>query len=339
MIRLENISKEFIANNQTFKAVDNVSLDIPSGQILGIIGYSGAGKSTLVRIINQLTKQDQGNVIIDESNLSELSEKEMRITRQKIGMIFQHFNLMWSKTVSENIELPLIISKVNKKERKKKIAELLDLVGLKDKANSYPKELSGGQKQRVAIARALANNPSILLCDEATSALDPKTTEDILNLLKTINEKYQITMVVITHQMEVAQKICHEIVVMTNGKIIEKNNVTEIFANPKEEITKSFIQNIDTTNLNKITEELISLYPKGKLVRLTFTGGLTSKAILSKAIKLIDIDVNIVFANINLANIGPLGSIYCLIEDKDHQKYEDFITYLVSEKVNVEVIR
>ena len=336
MIKLNNIIKRFKVNNKEFSAVNDVSINISKGEIYGIIGYSGAGKSTLIRIINQLTKQDSGEVIIDGNNLNNYNEKQIRELRQKIGMIFQHFNLMTSKTVYQNIEFPLIISNYTKEERKQRIEELLDIVGLKDKANSYPKELSGGQKQRVAIARALANNPSILLCDEATSALDPKTTDEIIKLLKEINIKYNLTIVMITHQMEVAQKICHRLAVMANGDIVEENNVTQIFENPKNEITKNFISNIE--NLDSIRDALND-YPNGKIIKLIFSGKITTNAIISKLIKEIGLDINIVSANINYSQNGQIGYIYCHINDSDKDLYNKLIEELNNNHVIVEVVR
>ncbi len=338
MIKLINIHKQFTSNEKVFKAVDDVTLEINRGEIVGIIGYSGAGKSTLIRIVNQLTTQDSGQVIINNQDLGKLTKKEIEKLRQKIGMIFQHFNLMWSKTVRQNIELPLIISKIPKDIREKKIDELLNLVGLSDKANSYPKELSGGQKQRVAIARALANDPNILLCDEATSALDPQTTDDILKLLKTINEKYNITILMITHQMHVAQTICHKIAVMSDGKIIEENDVKSIFENPKSPITKKFIQVNDAINIDDLNQNLLNQYPECHLIRITFTGELTNQAILSKVIKETAIDVNIVHANINNTAKGAIGSIYCVIDDS-LENLNLFINKLKTNNVYVEEIR
>ena len=222
MIEIKQVSKVYQLKNREVIAVDDVSLTIEDGDIYGIIGYSGAGKSTLVRLINQLEIQDSGKIFVDNQNLGDLSSNELRKLRTKIGMIFQHFNLLWSRTVSENIELALeIAGNKDKQERHSKVQELVDLVGLTGRENAYPSELSGGQKQRVGIARALANDPKILLCDEATSALDPDTTKSILDLLLEINKKLNITIIMITHQMEVVQKICNHIAVMSEGKVRE----------------------------------------------------------------------------------------------------------------------
>ena len=228
MIELSNIVKTFKANKENIHAVNDVSLTINDGEIYGIIGYSGAGKSTLIRLINQLEVQTAGDVIIDGINIKELSPRELRLQRQQIGMIFQHFNLLWSRTVAENIELPLEFAHVPKAERQQRAAELIEMVGLTGREDAYPSELSGGQKQRVGIARALANSPRILLCDEATSALDPDTTEQILELLREINRRLGITIVMITHQMEVVQKICTRMAVMSDGKKVRLNSCLNI---------------------------------------------------------------------------------------------------------------
>ncbi|MBR5207097.1 MAG: ATP-binding cassette domain-containing protein, partial [Erysipelotrichaceae bacterium] len=270
MIELKNIVKTFTGKNTELHAVRGVTLNIEDGDIFGIVGYSGAGKSTLVRIINQLEKQTSGEVIIDGKLISSLPENQLRLERQKIGMIFQHFNLLWSRTVAENIAFPLEIAKVDKSERTQKVQELIRLVGLEGRENAYPSELSGGQKQRVGIARALANNPKILLCDEATSALDPETTDSILELLNRINREMGITIVMITHQMEVVQKICRRIVVMSEGKVVEEGTVKQVFERPRHEVTKRFVQTVGAGDLDKIRSELKKLYPYGQILRLIF---------------------------------------------------------------------
>lgn len=246
MIELRHIQKVFHTPKGDIHACQDVNLTIQTGEIFGVIGYSGAGKSTLVRIINQLEKQTSGEVMIDGEDISLLNPKDLRKKRTKMGMIFQHFNLLWSRTVQKNIELPLEIAGVDKEIRKKKTRELIELVGLQGRENAYPSELSGGQKQRVGIARALANDPSILLCDEATSALDPDTTEQILDLLKDINRKLGITIVMITHQMEVVQKICHRVAVMSEGKVVEVGRVKDIFEHPQHTVTKRFVRDISS---------------------------------------------------------------------------------------------
>lgn len=244
IIRAENISKTFQASNGQVEAVKNISFSIEKGEIYGIIGLSGAGKSTLVRCLNLLERPDEGNVYIAGKNLMKLSSKELRKERQDIGMIFQHFNLLMQRNVVDNICFPLEIAGVGRKEAKKRALELLETVGLSDKAKAYPAQLSGGQKQRVAIARVLANNPSILLCDEATSALDPQTTKSILGLLKEINQKYGITIVVITHEMAVIQAICTRVAVLDHGSLMEEETVEELFRSPKTEEAKKLVFNI-----------------------------------------------------------------------------------------------
>ena len=252
MIELSHISKEFVSGKRTVHAVQDVSLTIDKGEIFGMIGFSGAGKSTLVRCINLLERPTSGKVIVDGQDMLSLSAKELRQARKKIGMIFQHFNLMPSRTVAGNVAYPLRGSGLSKQQIEEKVQRLLDLVGIGDKAEAYPKQLSGGQKQRVAIARALANDPNVLLCDEATSALDPQTTKAILQLLKHLNETLGITVVIITHEMAVVKEICHRVAVMEHGKVVESGEVFNIFANPREDITKSFIHT--TSNLRKIEE-------------------------------------------------------------------------------------
>ena len=243
IIRVENISKTFQANNGQVEAVKNISFSIEKGDIFGIIGLSGAGKSTLVRCLNLLEKPSEGNIYIDGKNLMKLSSKELRKQRQDIGMIFQHFNLLMQRNVVDNICFPLEIAGVGRKQAKKRALELLETVGLTEKARAYPAQLSGGQKQRVAIARVLANNPKILLCDEATSALDPQTTKSILNLLKEINQKYGITIVVITHEMAVVREICSKVAVLDHGRLVEEGTVEALFGAPKTEEAKQLILN------------------------------------------------------------------------------------------------
>ena len=274
MIQLKNISKSFISKNVKVDAVKNVDLTIVEGEIFGIIGFSGAGKSTLVRCINLLERPTKGDVIVNNKNLMKLSEKELRNERKKIGMIFQHFNLMKSRTVYENISYPLRGTNLNKDQINDKVRSLLKLVDLEDKADAYPSQLSGGQKQRVAIARALSNDPKVLLCDESTSALDPQTTKSILNLLKEVNRKFGITIVIITHEMQVVKEICHRVAVMENGEIVEEGDIFDIFALPKKEITKDFINT--TSSLSKIYDlieeksPIVELEENEKILKLKY---------------------------------------------------------------------
>lgn len=240
-ITLNALSKRYYAKNSSVEALRNVSLTIPKNEIFGVIGLSGAGKSTLVRCINLLERPDSGEIIIDGEKLTGLDREQLRLRRQKIGMIFQHFNLLEQQTVLNNVCFPLEIRGIPKKERRQKAMELLEKVGLAEKAEAYPSQLSGGQKQRVAIARVLANEPDILLCDEATSALDPETTKTILKLLKTIHDTMGITVIIITHEMTVIQEICSSVAVLENGEVREVGTVKDIFANPKSKATKRLL--------------------------------------------------------------------------------------------------
>ena len=263
MIQLTDVSKIFKTPHGEVRACQEINLEIKQGEIFGIIGFSGAGKSTLVRCINLLERPTTGSVIVDGQDLTKQKASELRQSRKKIGMIFQHFNLMPSRTVAKNVAFPLKGSGLSKQEIKQKVASLLELVELSDKASAYPSQLSGGQKQRVAIARALANDPKVLLCDEATSALDPQTTQSILKLLKDLNQKLGLTIVLITHEMAVIKEICSRVAVMEEGRIKEIGNVVDIFAHPKAEITRNFIAT--TSNLTKIGD---LLKEKAKVVQL-----------------------------------------------------------------------
>lgn len=339
MIELKHISKVFHTNKKEVKAVNDVSLTIQDGEIFGIIGYSGAGKSTLIRIINQLEKQTSGEVIIDGNDISKLSKKDLLKTRNHIGMIFQHFNLLWSRTVAKNIEFPLEIAGVEKSKRQKRVQELIALVGLQGKENAYPNELSGGQKQRVGIARALANNPSILLCDEATSALDPDTTESILHLLLEINQKLNITIILITHQMEVVQKICHRITVMVDGKVVETGDTKQIFEYPCHNVTKRFVRNLNSiSNEEKLVKNLKEIYTKGKLLRLTFEEHISRQPILSSIIKESPIDISIVHANLTNTVLSSFGIMYVNLSNGSEKQYQQCIDALKAKQVSVEVI-
>lgn len=242
MIKLTHISKVFQQGSRTITALSDVSLHVPAGQIYGVIGASGAGKSTLIRCANMLERPTSGQVLVDDQDLTTLSEGQLTRARRQIGMIFQHFNLLSSRTVYGNIALPLELDNTSRADIKKRVNELLDLVGLTDKQDAYPANLSGGQKQRVAIARALASNPKVLLCDEATSALDPATTRSILELLKDINRRLGLTILLITHEMDVVKRICDQVAVISEGKLIEKDSVSEVFSHPKTPLAQQFIQ-------------------------------------------------------------------------------------------------
>ncbi len=339
MITFTNVSKAFKTSKGLIHAVDDVSLEINDGEIFGIIGYSGAGKSTLLRVINQLEIQDSGSVEIDGVSIEKLSKKQLLKQRCQIGMIFQHFNLLWSRTVFENIALPLELAGVNKKDQITKVNELIDLVGLQGKQDSYPSNLSGGQKQRVAIARALANDPKILLCDEATSALDPQTTEAILDLLKEINSRLKITIVLITHQMEVVSKLCHKVAVMVDGKVVEVNSVDDIFTNPTHDATKRFVK-----TMNHVVEEkdliktLKTVYKDGGLLRLTFNEEIAKEPIMASIFKTTDMEISIVHANLTNTLTSSFGVMYVFVANNNNNDINTLIDKLIDKKVIVEVI-
>ncbi len=326
MIELKHITKIFHTQKGDIEACHDVNLTIQNGEIFGVIGYSGAGKSTLVRIINQLEKQTSGEVVIDGEDISQLSPQALRQKRMKIGMIFQHFNLLWSRTVKRNIELPLEIAGIDKEIREKKTKELIELVGLQGRENAYPSELSGGQKQRVGIARALANDPTILLCDEATSALDPDTTEQILDLLKKINKQLGITIVMITHQMEVVQKVCHRIAVMSDGQVVEEGHVKDIFEHPKHMITRRFVRDISSkVTDDQLNENLKTIYPNGILLRLTFDEDIARQPIVSKVIKGTDLDISIVSGNLTNTIDSSFGILIINVLGGNQEQYDHII--------------
>lgn len=308
MIHIKEVVKTFINNKQELRAVDHVSLDIEQGEIFGIIGYSGAGKSTLIRLLNLLEKPTQGSITIHGSNLNELTSKELRRKRQEIGMIFQHFNLLWSRTVSENIAFPLEIAGVPRAARDERVQELINMVGLEGKEQYYPAQLSGGQKQRVGIARALANQPKVLLCDEATSALDPKTTDSILQLLKKINHELGLTIVLITHEMHVIQKICDRVAVMENGRVVELGSVVNIFQDPQQKMTQEFVREAIDDN-EEHYDYLKSKITEGMLIKCQFKGTSVEQGILSKLIRQFDIEVSILHGKINPVKNSSTGTL------------------------------
>ncbi len=338
-IIIENVSKTFATADGTVEALKNVNLSIEKGDIFGIIGMSGAGKSTLVRCINLLERPSSGKVKIKDRELTAMSSKELRNSRKKIGMIFQQFNLFSARTVYENIAFPLRKSKLTKAQKKEKVESLLKLVELENKADVYPSQLSGGQKQRVAIARALASDPEILLSDESTSALDPKTTKAILNLLKKINKELGITIVVITHEMQVIKDICDRVAVMKDGEVVESGKVFDIFANPKHEVTKEIVNN--TTNLSNIYELIHSdnfqLKPGQVIVKSSYVERDVSEALVSQISRMYGLDVNIIFGNIEMIGGNPIGGLVSIIQGEPEQ-IEQALSYLREKKVGVEVI-
>jgi len=341
MIKLNNITKIFTLPDKKLTALDNVSLHVPKGQICGVIGASGAGKSTLIRCVNLLERPTHGAVIIDDVDLTQLSDAELVKTRRQIGMIFQHFNLLTSRTVFENVELPLELENKSKAEIQEKTTALLALVGLSDKHNVYPANLSGGQKQRVAIARALASDPKVLLCDEATSALDPATTQSILKLLKEINRTLGITILLITHEMEVVKRICDQVAVIDKGRLIEQGTVSEIFSNPKTELAQEFISSTFHITLPEEYLENLSDTPKHAksypIIKFEFTGRSVDAPLLSQASKKFGVELSILTSQIDYAGGVKFGFTIAEVEGD-----EDAITqakvYLMENNVRVEVL-
>ena len=341
MIKLNNITKIFTLPDKKLTALDNVSLHVPKGQICGVIGASGAGKSTLIRCVNLLERPTHGAVIIDDVDLTQLSDAELVKTRRQIGMIFQHFNLLTSRTVFENVALPLELENKSKAEIQEKTTALLSLVGLSDKHNVYPANLSGGQKQRVAIARALASDPKVLLCDEATSALDPATTQSILKLLKEINRTLGITILLITHEMEVVKRICDQVAVIDKGRLIEQGTVSEIFSNPKTELAQEFISSTFHITLPEEYLENLSDTPKHAksypIIKFEFTGRSVDAPLLSQASKKFGVELSILTSQIDYAGGVKFGFTIAEVEGD-----EDAITqakvYLMENNVRVEVL-
>ena len=310
MIEFKNISKRYDLKGQTLLALDDIQLTIPAGSIFGIIGYSGAGKSTLIRLINLLERPTQGQIIINQKDFTALDAHALRQERANIGMIFQHFNLLQTKTVSDNIEMPLKLLGVAKADRKKRLNELLEFIDLTHKKDAYPDELSGGQKQRVGIARALANHPKILLCDEATSALDPQTTKSVLALLKKINKEQGITIVMVTHEMDVIESVCDYVAVMEQGKVIETGSTLEIFSQPQHPTTKNFIQTVLQQQLPVNILNNLENQNHKSIYNLQFLGTSAQETVVQAAIKQFDISLNILFANMTEINGTVIGQMF-----------------------------
>lgn len=341
MIKLNNITKIFTLPDKKLTALDNVSLHVPKGQICGVIGASGAGKSTLIRCVNLLERPTHGAVLIDDLDLTQLSEAELVKTRRQIGMIFQHFNLLTSRTVFENVALPLELENKSKAEIQEKTTALLALVGLSDKHNVYPANLSGGQKQRVAIARALASDPKVLLCDEATSALDPATTQSILKLLKEINRTLGITILLITHEMEVVKHICDQVAVIDKGRLIEQGTVSEIFSNPKTELAQEFISSTFHITLPEEYLENLSDTPKHAksypIIKFEFTGRSVDAPLLSQASKKFGVELSILTSQIDYAGGVKFGFTIAEVEG-DEDSITQTKVYLMENNVRVEVL-
>jgi D-methionine transport system ATP-binding protein len=320
-------------------AVDNVSLAVDAGQIYGIIGYSGAGKSTLIRLLNGLETPTSGRIDVGGFDIARAKGSHLRQARLKISMVFQHFNLLWSRTVSQNIAFSMQIAGVPKAQIAPRVAELIALVGLQGRENAYPSQLSGGQKQRVGIARALANNPSVLLCDEATSALDPQTTDAILDLLLDINRQLKLTIVLITHEMHVVRKICHRVAVMENGRIVEEGPVLDVFTRPQQPITRQFVKQVSQyADTEESFNPLLTAHLPGAIFKLTFVGVQTHQAVISEVIRRYALTVNILHGKISHTLNGSFGELYIHAEGNE-QQVADMLSLLHERDIAVEVIQ
>lgn len=340
MITLTGLQKIYQGESGAVKALDNVSLTIKQGEIYGVIGKSGAGKSTLIRCINLLERPTAGRVLVDGQDMTALSESELRTARKSIGMIFQHFNLLSSRTVLENVAFPLEIAGVSRAEREQKVLPLLDLVGLSDKRDVYPAQLSGGQKQRVGIARALASQPKVLLCDEATSALDPQTTESILALLKDINKKLGLTIVLITHEMHVIKAICDQVAVIEGGHLVETGKVFEVFTRPQSATAREFIKAVINNKVPDVLTAALSAQPEpgsNVVIRLSFFGASTNEPVIAGLIRRFAVDVNIISGNIDHLQDIPYGTL--LIElSGNPEDVQNALNYLQARDLGTEVI-
>lgn len=341
MIRLSNVTKIYGHGDGQVVALRDVSLEVKKGEIFGIIGLSGAGKSTLIRCINRLEVPQRGTIEIGGRDITKLNGRELREARRGIGMIFQHFNLLSSRTVFGNVAFPLEVAGVDRAELRKRVKELVDLVGLSDKLYAYPSQLSGGQKQRVGIARALANRPGVLLCDEATSALDPETTKSILNLLRDVNRRLELTIVLITHEMNVIKEICDTVAVIENGQIVENGPVVEVFANPRTSTARRFIKGVLHTEIpEEIRQRKLIVHREGcvgKTVRISFIGQSAGEPVISSLIRRFDVDVNIIYANLDLIKETPFGSLIVEIVGPD-DNVEGSLQYLADQGLKIEVL-
>ena len=338
MIRVEHLEKTFSTRERTVEALRDINLEIIKGEIFGIIGYSGAGKSTLIRCFNMLEPPTGGTVFVDGKEITKLSKTELREERKQMGMIFQHFNLLSSRTVRANIAYPLEVAGWQKEKINSRVSELLELVGLSEEADAYPAQLSGGQKQRVGIARAIANNPKVLLCDEATSALDPKTTLSILELLKDINQRLNLTMVVITHEMEVIKHICDRVAIIDEGEIAEFGTVLELFSEPKTDIAHEFLKQVSQ---NEVPVEIMREFlqkesPSFKLLQLSFLGESTGNPVISELIKRFDLEVNILQGQIERIQEVPYGKLLVSLEGSP-EKIDQALSYLKERGIKMEV--
>lgn len=339
IITLKAVSKNFSTSENANQVLSGVNLNIPTGSIYGIIGYSGAGKSTLIRCINGLETPTSGEVYYQNTVVNHLNAKELIRLRGEISMIFQQFNLMPQRTIAENVALPIKYKHLDKRAVQAKVDKLLDLVGLKDKRDDYPSSLSGGQQQRVAIARALVNDPKVLLCDEATSALDPETTDNILSILKELNRKLKITVVIVTHEMKVIEQVCDRIAVLNQGKIVEQGDVYEVFAHPRQSITQRFVDTTTNLQIDPAMYAAWRLPTNSLLVRVTYNNENTIDPVISNVARKFNVDISILLADIKLIQNKLIGGLIISIEgyeDDIKNAYEDFIH---NDGVLVEVIK
>ncbi|HEY2452279.1 MAG TPA: ATP-binding cassette domain-containing protein [Scandinavium sp.] len=338
MIVLNQIRKIFDHGTAPITAVDDVSLTVEKGQIYGIIGYSGAGKSTLIRLLNGLEKPTSGSVLINGQDISAAKGETLRRARLKISMVFQHFNLLWSRTVSENIAFSMQIAGAPKTQIKDRVAELIDLVGLKGRENAYPSQLSGGQKQRVGIARALANSPDVLLCDEATSALDPQTTDQILDLLLDINRRFGLTIVLITHEMHVVRKICDRVAVMENGRVVEEGEVIRVFTHPQQPITQQFVRQVSQYTEDDAFNPELANDLQGSVIKLTFTGHSTHQPVVGELTLRYGLPFNILHGKMTQTAHGVFGQLWLHVVATDEQ-LNNILADLQHSDIDGEVIK
>lgn len=341
IITFDHVSKEFTRadSKEKLQVLKNINLEIHKGSIFGIIGYSGAGKSTLIRCINGIELPDAGKVNFEDIEINHMPKKQLRETRKEMGMIFQQFNLMPSRTVFENVALPIKYSKQSQQQIKDKVLELLKIVGLPDKADAFPSTLSGGQKQRVAIARALVNDPKVLLCDEATSALDPQTTEDIIQLLKRLNRQLDITIVVVTHEMQVIEELCDDVAVLDKGKIVEQGDVYSVFVDPKTPLTKKFIATTSKLNLpdEVLNSNLLKLHDNDLLVKVTYISSKAIEPLISAISRKFNVDANIIVGDIKILRGKPLGGLVIILSGKQSD-VSGALSYIKEKQVRTEVL-
>lgn len=334
MIEIRNLTKEYKTKKGIVRGVDDVSLSVQKGEIFGIVGYSGAGKSSLLRCINLLERPTSGQITVGGTDLTSLRGEDLRLARLKIGMIFQHFYLISQKTVFENVAFSLKAARISPTQTIVRVEELLKMVGLADKRDVYPSQLSGGQKQRVAIARALANNPQVLLCDEATSALDPTTTKSILNLLKKINKELNITIVLITHEMNVVKEICSRMAIMQDGRVIEDGAVYDIFASPQAELTKEFIQSVVSFEIPKVILDNC----EGRIIKVLFKGKVAGEGIISDTLQKFNVKGNFLHGSIEYIQELPLG-IFIMELKGQREEVQGALEYISQRAAQVEVLR